>query len=375
MLRYVPVLLFILGWLPRPTLAQKVDLDKFYFDVNYIQLPRQYVQPDERTVGIRIGLGSNIRRAYPEQAIFDNINVAGFRKVEANPAVGITFTMSDLRVEKTEIKTRQIDRKDKSGKTMKVDQFTLVATFSTAGRFQLYGPKTGESRTVQQTPAAQPNRFLQAIAGEQAVNPATYSALITSNYFPNTISYSTREYDSANEANQYFERNQRSIQNELITNYINNALKTINEQVNTWYGYVPTHSREFLWILDSKNHPEYAIQQEAIKAVKTLMPTMQPTESTTQLARNLQPVLDYFNEMKTRFTGTDKADVKMRYSAFYNLATLYYWLDQPDAVGPEAEGLLKNGYDTSDGKRFVRLADDLRNSLGKHQLAGRHMPL
>ncbi len=355
--------------------SQKVDLDRFHFDVNYIKLPREYVQPDDRTVGIRIGLGSTIRRAYPEQGIYDNVNLAGFQKVADNPAVGITFTMNDLRIEKTEIKTRQGDGKDKNGKTVKMDLFTLTATYSTAGRFQLYGPKTGEVRQIRKEPPAQPNRFLQAIAGNQPTNPSAYQTQITQQIFPDKITYSTKEYQSSLEATQYFERNQRSIQNELITNYINDALRVINEQTNNWYGYVPVQSREFLWILDSKNHPEYPIQQEAIKAVKTLIPTMSATESPEQLAQNLRPVMDYFEELKTKYAGSDKGDAKMRYSACYNLATLYYFLDQPDEVAKEAEALIKNGYDTGDGKRYLRLVDELRQSLGRHRMQSRHMRL
>lgn len=356
-------------------ISQKIDLDRFHFDVHYIRLPREYVQPDDRTVGIRIGLGSNIRRAYPEQGIYDNINLAGFEKVANNPAVGITFTMNDLRIEKTEIKTRQSDGKDKNGKPVKIDLFTLTATYSTAGRFQLYGPRTGEVRQTRKEPPAQPNRFLQAIAGDQPTNPSAYQTQITQYTFPDKITYSTKEYQSSLEATQYFERNQRSIQNELITNYIDNALRTINEQTNNWYGYVPEQSQEFLWILDSKKHPEYPIQQEAIKAVKTLMPTMSASESPEQLAQNLRPVMDYFKELKSKYTGSDKGDIKMRYSACYNLATLYYFLDQPDNVVKEADELIQNGYDTGDGKRYLRLANELRQSLDKHRMASRHMKL
>ena len=47
--------------------GQKVDLDRFHFEVNYIKLPREYVQPDDRSVGVRVGLGGNIRRAFSKQ--------------------------------------------------------------------------------------------------------------------------------------------------------------------------------------------------------------------------------------------------------------------------------------------------------------------
>ena len=368
---FFPTITFLL--MAAAGFGQKVDLDRFHFDVNYIKLPREYVQPDDRTVGVRVGLGGNIRRASSEQAIYDNINVAGFQKVENNPAVGVTFTMNDLRIEKTEMKTRMGDGKDKNGKTAKVELFTLIATYSTTGRFQLYGPKTGEPRQAKKNPPTQPNRFLKAIAGDQATNPSAYQTKITEQNFPDKITYSTREYQSSAEATQYFERNQRSIQFELITNYINDALRIINEQANTWYGYVPVKSQEFLWILDSKKHPEYPIQQEAIKAVKTLMPTMTATESPEQLAQNLRPVMDYFEDLKTKYPGNDKTDIKMRYSAYYNLATLHYFLDQPDETAKEAEELIKNGYDTGDGKKYLRLANELRQSLEKHRMDSRHM--
>lgn len=76
---------------------------------------------------------------------------------------------------------------------------------------------------------------------------------------------------------------------------------------------------------------------------------MTATESPEQLAQNLRPVMDYFEALKTKYPGSDKGKVKMRYSAFYNLAALHYFLDQPDEVAKQAEDLIKNGYDTGDG--------------------------
>ena len=105
------------------------------------------------------------------------------------------------------------------------------------------------------------------------------------------------------------------------------------------------------------------------------MKGMKATESTTQLDQSLQPLLDYFESLKAKYPGDEKADKKMRYSAYYSLASLYYYLNQPDKVIREANGLIKNDYDKKDGERWIEKAGSLQKVFAKHHLSERHMAL
>ena len=103
------------------------------------------------------------------------------------------------------------------------------------------------------------------------------------------------------------------------------------------------------------------------------MQGMSATESLETLAQNLQPVMEYFQTLKTKYAGDDKQNRKMRYSAYYNLAALNYLLDRPANAMEEADGLIKNEYDTSDGKKYIELAGELEIDRDKHKMDARHI--
>jgi len=357
------------------TVAQKVDLDRFYFDASYLILPREYTAPDQRTFGVRVICSPSVASAYAESAIYDKIGLAGFNRVEANPTVGLVLEFGNVRFEKSETRSRVEEKKDKDGKvTGQTTYYTITVRYSFSGNYKVIGPRAeAQSLTRKEKAKAKElntNRFLQAASSADPAKGVTANGA-----FPYEMAYTTVEYKNLADANRYIQQNQQSIRADLIAQYVTDAINTVNADANRWYGYVPTQTREFLWILDSKSHPEYPVQQEAIKAVKELSKRMSATQSIDQLARDLQPVMDYFQTLKTKYSGSDKRDQKMRYSAYYNLAVLNYFLDRPEQALTEANGLIQNGYDTKDGERYAAWAQDLKQILARHQMDSRHVSL
>lgn len=353
--------------------AQKVDLDRFYFDAGYLILPKEFTPPDNRTFGVRVVSSPSVSSAYSDASIYDKINVSGFQRVENNPAVGVTIEFGNVRFEKSETRVRTEEKKDKEGKvTSKTDYYTMIVRYSFSGNYKILGARVDEKslsrKEKEKAKELQTNRFLQSAS---QIDPE--KTVITSGYFPSELSYTTIEYKNLADARRYIEQNQQTIRTDLITKYVTDALVRVNEDVNRWYGYVPTQTREFLWILDSKSHPEYPVQQEAIKAIKELSKRMTATQPIDQLARDLQPVMDYFQDLKTKYPGSDKRNQKMRYSAYYNLMVLNYFLDRPEQAIEEADGLIKNGYDTKDGEKYAGWSEELKKMLDKHQMASRHV--
>ncbi|MCU0339248.1 MAG: hypothetical protein MUE30_05135 [Spirosomaceae bacterium] len=102
------------------------------------------------------------------------------------------------------------------------------------------------------------------------------------------------------------------------------------------------------------------------------MAEMSAFKSIKVLEKNLGPVMSYFEELKSKYKGSDKRDQKMRYSAYYNLAKLYYLLDRADDAEREAKGLIQNDYDKSDGEMFLRLTKTLREDLTRQKMETRH---
>ncbi len=97
-------------------------------------------------------------------------------------------------------------------------------------------------------------------------------------------------------------------------------------------------------------------------------------ESIEPLVGNLTPLIDYLQALKTKYTGDDKRNKKMRYSAFYNLSNIYYYLDMPEKAKIEAEGLIKNDFDEKDGEELIKAADRLKEVFAKTNFKTRHNP-
>jgi hypothetical protein len=45
---------------------------------------------------------------------------------------------------------------------------------------------------------------------------------------------------------------------------------------------------------------------------------------------NMQPLIEYFDSLKTKYTDDSKPARKMRYSAYYNLAVIYLLMNEPE---------------------------------------------
>jgi hypothetical protein len=365
-----------IGVLSLPGHAQKVDLDRFHYEVSYIRLPREYVAPDQRTFGVRVESVPIVSDTYPSDAVYQKISLSGFEKVERDPMVGITIRFTDFRFLKSDIETRTEEVKDKDGKVTGTNYYyRVVASYEGSGSYVIKGPKPSGQAQTTPTEAAPANRFLaKASAASQEAQSANVVTVASRSLFRG-LSYRSGEYRSSVDASRAFRDNQQSVQRNLTNDFVKQAIDMVNGVLADTYGYVPVGERQFLWILDSERHPEYATQQEAITAVKTLAKTMQASEPLDRLRADLQPLIEYFESLKTKYTKDEKPDRKMRYSAFFNLGKLYLLLDQPDKAIAEGEGLIKNDYDTGDGKRIIEEAQELKQKLAFHRLTERHMKL
>jgi hypothetical protein len=65
----------------------------------------------------------------------------------------------------------------------------------------------------------------------------------------------------------------------------------------------------------------------------------------------------------------------MRYASFYNLAVLYYYLDDPDNMMKEAQGLRLNDYDSRDADGFEKTAVWLKNLFQTTNIHTRHFSI
>jgi len=132
---------------------------------------------------------------------------------------------------------------------------------------------------------------------------------------------------------------------------------------------------DIFWVLNNKKHTEYGEQQKAWNNFKNAIVLMSPDEPLDKVKERMKPVIDYYEKVKTIYSGSDKEARKLRYASYYNLAKVYLYLDDPAAAIREADALAMNDYDESDGRTLRSIAENLDEQLKKNNTSTRHFPV
>lgn len=358
--------------------AQKVDLDRFYFHVSYQDLPKTIVPLEQRTYATTIITDGPISVQFPSAKVLNNqLNIYGWKKVTENASVNVDLNLVDFYEEGTTVETRKVEEKDKDGKVLRsYPMYTLVTTYRGKGYAVVTAPVTAKAPVAAAPVEAAPkptNRFLKSTNQEAPASNAGAASNTMKFNFSDQYSYKSAENVSQSFLERENAKNRSvNLQNRL-REYVENAIKSANTQLNYNFGFTPISFQEQLWIMDSKEE-EGAIQKEAIEAVKVQFAGMKADQPIDKLTQDLQPLIEYFESLKTKYTEDNKGSKKIRYSAYYNLGKIYLYLDQPEKTIKEGEGLIANDYDKGDGKDLISSAKKLIDKFNAAQIRTRHNP-
>ena len=364
--------------------AQKVDLDKFNFEIEYLSLPTHYLPPEQRTYSASVSLSPMSQAVVTEEEALKRLSIANFSNKPSGGVVQINMQLGNTLFNRSEVKMRTEQTKDDKGNvTATKYYYSVQASYTTDGKYVITGPKNpykNEKQTAKEKKRdkkkdgeepKEGNPFLKDAPA--ATTEGTGSTLTITGTPGGYRSFTTQESRSSEEASRSFRLISEGILLNLHADFVNGTLREAGARLNDLYGYVPVKEAYFLWILDSKSHPEYQMQQNAIQAVKELLGRVKAEASTAALETALKPVMDYFESLKTKYTGDDKREKKLRYSAYFNLAKLYLVLDYPDKAIEQAQGLIKNDFDTEDGDALLEKAEELKHRLEFHHINTRHL--
>jgi hypothetical protein len=127
-----------------------------------------------------------------------------------------------------------------------------------------------------------------------------------------------------------------------------------------------------MWIIDSRKHPEYDDHRKAFQQLNSALFSMDANTPIDGLREQLKPVIKYFESIKKNYPSNNKHDRKIRYASFYNLAVIYYYLDDPQMMMKEASGLALNDFDANDARGFEESALRLKNQFQLFNIYTRH---
>lgn len=327
---------------------EKVDLDKFSFNVNYQILPAKYVALEKRTFSNETVFGNDFAAFNSsKEALNNRINLYGWKKSVRPSNVDIEVRLKSFKMGEPKLESKVDESKDKNGVVVKTTNYFVTAVIEAKGSavVKIKGGITesgNDEEIVYDFDKDYVYKSLNANANSEVVKEA-------------------------------FKKEKTDFYNESIKTYVDVVFSDTNFKINKVYGLQPTTYRENLWIIDSKDE-EGGIQKEALEAVKVIFAKMSATEPIDNIVSDMSPLIEYFDSLKTKYTGSDKSSKKIRYSAYYNLGRIYIHLDQPEKAIKEGEGLIANDYDKRDGKKIIEDANyDLEN-FKKSTYKSKHNP-
>jgi hypothetical protein len=188
-------------------------------------------------------------------------------------------------------------------------------------------------------------------------------------------SWNTAEFNTKAEAEANFRFGIISMTGDIMRQVAGSTCSEISTTLTDYYGYTVRTYNDFMWILDSKKHPEYDAHRKAWLTVKQAFFQMTANEPLDRTREMMQPAIAYFVSIKKKYTGTSKWDRKLRYASHFALSKIYYYLDDADGAMREATELVLNDFDARDGKMLENWAIDLKWILGQSRLKTRHFAL
>ncbi len=306
--------------------AQSTNLAKKPFKVSHIKLPSNPILDDSR-------------RTYSTNSKF--IYLHGFSKVQSGASLDITLDYQGITAGEFEIQKNLIERKDSDGKvTSTYYEYQVVVDYNSRATIQV--ANTGTAEVTEQ------------------------------NYSENNT-LKSRSFSSVEEAKKYYYNNRSNIKKRYRSEQWVRIIRRIRNYLNENYGYIPFENNyETFQILSSKKHPEYGTHQKAYEDLKSIFERMNYKEPIDALLLRAKPIIQSFEEITQKYTATKRKERKLRHASYYNIAKIYYFLDNPDKTRAYALKIIENDFNASEGRSLMNMADRLHERFVVNQLSTRH---
>ena len=337
------ILLLVLCMLLEFLRAQNVNLDNFWINHSYRKLPNVNIDKSFMTYSVMVSKTAALDIFSNENTI-NKINIEGRKKLGSGGHFIVYITLGDLIIDNSDVLERVEVIKDKDG--------------NVTGRNYYY--------KVQVTYSFEASAYIKDYTGYLLKNYSIAERSSKKNYF-------TNEYNNRSDAANYYNNNRLEIKATLVSEQIENALNSINGILNYDFGFYPINSREKLSTVGSKKHPEYLSFENACNNAKAALEKISVNEMPNEVVELLQPSIDFFIEIPGKYDMIDdKNEKKLRYAAYYDLAEIYFVIEQFDKAKEYAQKVIDNDYDKKDGKQIIEESDKILMQFEEQQIFTRH---
>jgi hypothetical protein len=323
--------------------AQRIDLDREYFGYTYRNLPNVALDKSFKTYSVDVDKTVALDMLSNESAN-SKINIEGLKKVTGKAHIMVNIRMEDLIIESQKVESRTVVNKDKDGKeTGRTTYYWTEAVYSFSA-----------SAMVNDFNGYKLKSYVLAIRDTKNV-------------------YKTSEYGNSSDAANYYNNNRLEIKAKLVSDQINSALNSLNSSLNHDFGFMVFKTNDNFWTLGSKKHEEYAAFSEAIASAKAALESITCDAIPADINDRLKPSIAYFEGIYAKYTDPeDKGQKKLRYAAYYNLAYIYFSIENFDKAAEYCNLLVTNDYDGKDGSRLLEEINAIKADFQKHSVTSRH---
>ncbi len=340
---YLAIILII----PVSLSAQKrVDLDRFNFKVQFRSLPDIRLDSAYRTYNVTV---SNTKLMEPFMKGLEpehTVNLEGWRKLPSEGHIQVSIKLQDLLPESVSVKERTVNVTNKSGAITRTNTLyyqEVVYTFAATANITDHKGA----------------HIMDQVLADRGFKQV----------------YTGPEFSVRGLAESYFVINAASVTKDLYRNCVNKAMHYLNRRITDNFGFGEVTVNDNMWVVGSKKHPEYEEYRKVFKILNEVLFSMSANVPIDGAREKLAPVISYFDKIKNDYPSTKKHDRKIRYASYFNLAVLYYYLDDPEMMMKEANGLVLNDFHTSIGKSFQETAMRLKNQFQRTNINTRHFSI
>jgi len=322
--------------------TKSVDIDNLRYSITYRSIPTEPLEPLFFTYSTVVNATKTTEQRISLYEVDDALYIAGQRKVngDENPSLTIVLNLGNLVVNGSNINERAVEHKDRDGKVTSVSRYyTAVIDYTFEFSYK--------------------------------VTQGTKELLNTNSYIPRKSQHSSQEYSSRKEAADFWNNNKDVLISQFTTNMSIGVAKDISSGISPRYGFPVIKTTDIIKVTDEKKHLENETFKAACASLKAKFEALTPDEGLNK--EDLEEIIEYFKSIPAKYTDPkSKADVRLRYAAYYNLCALYLYLDEPENVYQYADLIIQNDYDKKDGDKLKKAADELKKQLNRTIVKTRH---
>lgn len=326
--------------------AQKnVNIDSHRFRLTYRSFPTNPQTPKFFYYSKHFNMPGDTQASLTNiEDLYDALQIEGQRYVTdgKDADFSVTLETSPVSFSAPEVNERVEEIKNRDGKvTGRNHYYSVVVTYSFNAKVQL---KQGD----------------KIIATQFVFNKPSSS-----------LKYQTKEYSTLKDANNNWKLQRDDVYDKIRNDLAFEAAKNATSTLSRRFGFAQSTSSEMIKTIKEKKHPENDKLREMADNLKAKLESMGPDNVLTEA--DVEEELNYFKELPSRYTDPKlKADVKLRYVGYYNVAKIYFYLDQPEKVAEYADLLFANDHDKNDGKKMKEEAAKLTEAFNAMDIKTRH---